>query len=112
MNKILGYAAVFGVGLAVVAVVSPFSGVPADQLLMYTANAALLGVMSGALLGWVIAERGTLLQLLGGGWVFLALAYGVGQGGLAVAAANGFCWGLALLLLVAVSGGVGRRARE
>ena len=112
MSRVFAYAIMYALGLAAVAWLSPWVGAPAGQVASYVAQAALLGLVFGAVLGSSLAGHGRAAWILGGGWVFLALAYGVGQGGLALAAANGLCWGVGLLLLLAIGGGLAGRQRS
>lgn len=112
MDRLIAYVIMYAAGLAAVAAMSPYVGAPAGELVGYVVQAALLGAVAGAGMAWVLSGRGAGWQIVGGGWVFLALAYGVGQGGLAVAAANGACWGVGLLVLFTIGGGLAGRQRS
>lgn len=105
------YLLTYTLTLVGVAALSPFTAVPPAFLPAYIAQAALLGAIAGAAIAWLLAGHAAWGQILAGGWVLLALAYGVGQGALAVAAANGVCWGLGILVLLTLAGGMEGRRR-
>ena len=104
MNHYTLYALVYALTLAVVAGLSPFVGAPAGALAGYVVQAALLGIIAGAGMAWVLAGRSGLTQGIACGWVLLALVNGVGQGALAEAAASGAFWGVGVLVLLTLFG--------